>query len=215
MRWKSTTAILPFCPEQNTLEQRWTGHSCITETLNHFAFCKKLTLHPAINDALRIVTGCLCPTPADNLPTLAGIQPAELCCNGATLSLAGHGTSTPAPLSVHLSIEYKCMAPQIETPIDTCHTITHQYIWQHTLGALGGSPMRCGIGRQPYKTCIFIPSTGTYPHRVTLTRRAWVWLNHLRTSVRCFRSCLYIWGMASSAACECGAEEQTVDHVVL
>ena len=23
------------------------------------------------------------------------------------------------------------------------------------------------------------------------------------------------WGMASSAACECGAEEQTVDHVVL
>jgi len=29
-----------------------------------------------------------------------------------------------------------------------------------------------------------------------------------------FRSCLYKWGMASSAACECGAE-QTVDHVVL
>jgi len=23
------------------------------------------------------------------------------------------------------------------------------------------------------------------------------------------------WGMASSAACQCGAEEQTVDHVVL
>ena len=30
-----------------------------------------------------------------------------------------------------------------------------------------------------------------------------------------FRSCLYMWGMASSAACECGAEKQTVDHVVL
>jgi len=28
-------------------------------------------------------------------------------------------------------------------------------------------------------------------------------------------TCLYKWGMASSAACECGAEEQTVDHVVL
>jgi len=36
---------------------------------------------------LRIVTGCLRPTPADNLPILAGIQPAELRCNGATLSL--------------------------------------------------------------------------------------------------------------------------------
>jgi len=42
----------------------------------------------AINDALRIVTRCLRPTPADNLPTLAGIQPAELRRNGATLSLA-------------------------------------------------------------------------------------------------------------------------------
>jgi len=37
--------------------------------------------------------------------------------------------------------------------------------------------------------------------------RAWVRLNRLRT-------CLCKWGMASSAACEYGAE-QTVDHVVL
>jgi len=35
-----------------------------------------------------IVTGCLRPTPADNLPILAGIQPAELRRSGATLSLA-------------------------------------------------------------------------------------------------------------------------------
>jgi len=36
----------------------------------------------------------------------------------------------------------------------------------------------------------------------------------MRTGVGCFRS-LYKLGMASSAACECGAEEQTVDHFVL
>jgi len=41
-----------------------------------------------INDALRIVTGCLRPTPAYNLPILAGIQAAELRGSGATLSLA-------------------------------------------------------------------------------------------------------------------------------
>ena len=45
-------------------------------------------INPAINDTLRIVTGCLRPTPADNLPTLVGIQPAELRQSGATLSLA-------------------------------------------------------------------------------------------------------------------------------
>ena len=36
----------------------------------------------------------------------------------------------------------------------------------------------------------------------------------LRTGVERFRSCLCKWGMASSAACESGAEEQTVDRVV-
>jgi len=35
-------------------------------------------IDPTINDALRIVTRCLRPTPADNLPILAGIQYAEL-----------------------------------------------------------------------------------------------------------------------------------------
>jgi len=49
---------------------------------------------------------------------------------------------------------------------------------------------------------------------MTIPRRACVRLNRLRTGVGRFRSCLYKWGMASSAACECGAE-QTVDHVVL
>jgi len=44
-------------------------------------------IDPTINDALRIVTGSLRPTTADNLPILTGIQPAELCRSGATLSL--------------------------------------------------------------------------------------------------------------------------------
>jgi len=45
-------------------------------------------IDPAINDTLRIVTGCLRPTPADNRAILAGIQPAELRRSGATQSLA-------------------------------------------------------------------------------------------------------------------------------
>ena len=44
-------------------------------------------IDPAINNALQIVTRCLRLTPADNLPILAGIQPAELHHNGAILSL--------------------------------------------------------------------------------------------------------------------------------
>ena len=48
-----------------------------------------------LNDALRIVTGCLRPTPTDHLPVLSGIQPAELRRMGATLSLAYSGFLDP------------------------------------------------------------------------------------------------------------------------
>ena len=44
---------------------------------------------------MRIVTGCLRPTPTDYLPVLAGIQPAELRRLGATLSLAYRGSLDP------------------------------------------------------------------------------------------------------------------------
>ena len=45
-------------------------------------------IDPVINDVLRTVTGWLRPTPVDNLPILAGIQPTDLRRKAATLSLA-------------------------------------------------------------------------------------------------------------------------------
>ena len=37
-------------------------------------------------------------------------------------------------------------------------------------------------------------------------------ISRLQTGVGRFRSCLHKWSMATSANCECGAENQTVDH---
>ena len=48
-----------------------------------------------LNNALCIVTGCLRPTPTDNLPVLSGIQPADLRRQGATLSLASRSSLHP------------------------------------------------------------------------------------------------------------------------
>ena len=48
-----------------------------------------------LNVALRIVTGCLRPTPTDNLPVLSGIQPAELRRQKATLSQANRSSLDP------------------------------------------------------------------------------------------------------------------------
>jgi len=64
----------------------------VHSTANYCApgWCRSAHTHltdPVINDALRSVTGCMRPTPADNLPILAGIQPAELRRKGATLSV--------------------------------------------------------------------------------------------------------------------------------
>ena len=52
-------------------------------------------------------------------------------------------------VQMHGAIECKCM-----TPICTCRTTTHQFIWQqqHMCGALSGLPMECGVGGQPHKT---------------------------------------------------------------
>ena len=54
-----------------------------------------LLIDNVLNDALRMVTGCLRPTPTDHLPVLSGIQPAELRRMGATLSLAHRGSLDP------------------------------------------------------------------------------------------------------------------------
>ena len=136
--------------------------------------------------------------------------------NRATLSLARRAMEPGHLLHAALTRPSSANARRLKsTPICTRRTTSHHFIWQqqHTCGAVGELPMECGV--DGHKIPHFHPRH-RHPHPgVTLPRRAWVRLNRLRTGVGRFRSCLYKWGMASSAACESGAEEQTVDHVVL
>jgi len=50
---------------------------------------------------------------------------------------------------------------------------------------------------------------------MTLPRTVWIWFNCLRTSIRRLRSFLDKWVWPPLVACECGTEEQTVDHAFL
>ena len=54
-------------------------------------------INSILNDALRIVTGCMRPTPTEDSPVFAGIQPAELRRLRATLSLANHDSDHVLP----------------------------------------------------------------------------------------------------------------------
>ena len=77
-------------------------------------------IHSVLNDALRIVTRCLRPTPTDHLPILSGIQPAELRRMGATLSLAHHGSLDPDHILYGLlsgPLRYSPSETKIHTPV--------------------------------------------------------------------------------------------------
>ena len=64
-----------------------------------------------MNVTLRMVTGCLRPTPTDPLPILSGIQPAELRRLEATLFLAHRG-SLDSDYSLHGCLSGSLEAPQ-------------------------------------------------------------------------------------------------------
>ena len=60
----------------------------------------------------------------------------------------------------------------------------------------------------------FVSGTSTRPAGISLPRAAWVKLNRLRTGVGRFHLSMHKWGLAPSQNCECGASEQTADHVL-
>ena len=64
------------------------------------------------------------------------------------------------------------------------------------------------------RLCAFLPETGARPIGMGLPGAAWVKLNRLRTGVGGFHSSMHKWDLAPSPNCECGASEQTADHVL-
>ena len=94
-------------------------------------------IDPAINDALRILTGCLRPTPVDNFPILASIQPAELRCKELH-SLACRATEPGHHLHSALTFPLGANARRLksrrpfilaaEQPIFSFHLTTTTYV---------------------------------------------------------------------------------------
>ena len=77
-RWQEI-ALSPLFPRYTP--QLGSTHTCLIDSI--------------LYNALRIVTGCLRPTPTEDLPVLAGIQPAKLRRLGATLFFANHAIHDP------------------------------------------------------------------------------------------------------------------------
>ena len=145
-------------------------------------------------------------------------------------STSCHANWTFAPLRAHVSTVWECTASQIKTPVCTHSqppisspdgTIGSAALWEdhrwksNWLDNITEAqcfhlryrhpPFWNGLLR---KACVrrWSPSQKRGP------RNAWV---RLHTSVACFRSYLNKWDVTSSAAGECGGEEQIVDHIFL
>ena len=71
------------------------------------------------------------------------------------------------------------------------------------------------VARKQLSTPYFIKDVIPTPLGFNPPRPAWVRLKRLQTRVGLFRSKTYKRGvMASTAACECGAKEQTDEHII-
>jgi len=131
--------------------------------------------------------------PCGQPSNLAGIQPAELRCNGATLSLARRAVEPGHLLHSALARPSSADARRLKS--------RHPFVslTQHLISSSDNNNISAAQG--------WIINGMRSGRTIRLDR--------LHTGVGRFRTCLYKWAMASSAACECGTEEQTVDHLVL
>ena len=141
-----------------------------------------------LNDALHIVTGCLCPTPMDHLPVLSGIQSAELCRLGATLSLVYHASLDPDHILYGLLSgssdtgqvrlrSRRLFVPGAQNLLDNharlviCTSEWTNYKW------------KTEYCENASRLCAFVPETSARPVGMGLPRAAWLKLNHLRIGV--------------------------------
>ena len=172
-----------------------------------------------LNDALSIVTGCLRPTPTDHLFILSGIQPAELRRTGATLSLAHRGSLDPDHILYGLlsgssdarQVRLRFRRPFVPAAWNLLDNLARLCIRSFEWTNHKWKTEYC---KNVFRLRAFVLGTGARPVGMGLPRAVWVKLNRLRTGVGQFHSSMHKWGFAPSPNCECGASEQTADHVL-
>ena len=172
-----------------------------------------------MNGALRIVTGCLRPTPIDRLPVLSGIQPAELRRMGATLSLTYRGSLDPDDILYGLlsgssdtrQVRLRSRRPFVPAAWNLLDNLARLDI---RASEWTNHKWKTEYCENASRLRAFVPGISDRPVGMGLPRAAWVKHNRLRTAVGRFHSSMHKWGLAPSPNCECGASEQTAHHVL-
>ena len=175
-------------------------------------------INSVLNDALRIVTGCLRPTLTKHSLILSGIQPAELRRLGETLSLAHGGSLDPDNILYGLLSGFLDACQERLRSRRPFVPAAQNLVDNLAILGIRASEWKNHIWNAEYcknasRLPAFVPGTGSRPVGMGLARVAWVKLNRLRTGVGQFHSSMHKRGLAPSPNCECGASEETAGHV--
>ena len=164
------------------------------------------------NDALRMVRGCLKPTPTEYLSVLFGIPLAELRRKAATLSLASQSLEPGHTLYKYFKRlmtkrRLKSRKPFVIEAQGLLVQNTNAPTWIHNTWKDNWTKNI---------TCLhsFVTDVEPLPSGHELSQLTWVWLNRLRTGIGRFGSLMHRWGLTTTAICDCGAERQTPEYLL-
>ena len=147
---------------------------------------------------LRTITGCLQPTPVEQLTVLAGIPPAELRRRAASLALARRAMDPDHLLHHHHTITREETQPRLKSrhPFDTSGkdllstTLPNETNNAHWIARMWSVEWQPSTSRlREYITSPSRSSPGS-----DLPRQAWVKLNRLRTGVGRYNADMWRWG---------------------
>ena len=172
-------------------------------------------LDVSLNCTLRIITGCLQPTPVEQLPVLAGIPPAELRRWALSLALACRAMDPDHLLHHTITREetqprLKSWRPFATSGKDLLSTTLPNETKTHWIARMWSVEWQPSTSRlREYITSPSRSSPGS-----DIPRQACVKFNRLRTKVGRFNANMCRWGLSKSPACDCGADFKSYHHGV-
>ena len=173
-------------------------------------------LDTVLNSAMRTVSGCLRATPVNHLPILSGIAPPTLRREAAVLALSRKAQANEDHL-LHRMLQERPTRARLKSRRPFSQQ-AHHLSDLAPPGVTKQSWLRTRwkddwLAAPPSRLHNFIRDPHSVPG-LDLPRKQWTTLNRLRTGVGRFSSSMLKWGLKDSSVCECGAPEQTVDHIL-
>lgn len=171
----------------------------------------------ALNNSMRIITGCIRSMPTELLPILSGISPPNLRREASCINLALKALDDPN----HLLHDAICNRNTTILRLENRHPPSNRMrrLMKEANNDNGtnwaNKKWQDAWNNNNHRLKQFIDKVSNKPAGNDLPRQAWVKLNRLRTGHGHFRATLHKRGLTDDPICECGdGKVQTADHIL-